>query len=93
MEKKKRPVFIDIDGCLTTGKNNSIPWQYVKKLQNVFRKYQKYYEYIIVTARPAPYAEAVIQFLGIMDVKRHRHAICESGTVLHLFGSDKFFVS
>lgn len=93
MSKVKKPIFIDIDGCLTTGKNNSIPWQYVKELQTAFKKYQDSYDYIIVTARPAPYAEAVVQYLGIMDTKNHKYAICESGTVVHLFGSDKFFSS
>lgn len=93
MAKKKKLVFIDIDGCLTTGKNNPIPWQYIKALQGAFKKFQRYYEYVIVTARPAPYAEAVIQFLGLMDIKKQKHAICESGTVFHLFGSDTFFVA
>lgn len=93
LPKNRRPIFIDIDGCLTTGKNNSIPWRYVKELQTAFKKYQSYYEYIIVSARPASYAEAVFQFLGLMDTKKHKYAICESGTVLHLFGSDKFFTS
>lgn len=93
MTKKKQPIFIDIDGCITTGKNRSIPWRYVKALQDALKKYQYFYEYIIVTARPAPYAEAVIQFLGLMDTENHKHAICESGAVFHLFGSDTFSTS
>lgn len=93
MTKKKKLIFIDIDGCLTTGKNNPIPWQYVKSLQDAFKKFQPKFQYIIVTARPAPYAEAVIQFLGLMNTKNHQHAICESGTVYHLFGSNTFSVA
>jgi HAD superfamily hydrolase (TIGR01484 family) len=90
---KKHAVFIDIDGCLTPGKNQSIPWQEVKALQEAFKKYEDYFEYIIVTARPATYAEAVVQFLGLMDTEKHKHAICESGGVCHLFGSDTYTVS
>lgn len=93
MTKKKKLIFIDIDGCLTTGKNNPIPWKYVKSLQEAFDKFQSIFQYIIVTARPAPYAEAVIQFLGLMDTENHKYAICESGTVCHLFGSNTFFVA
>lgn len=93
MTKKKKLVFLDIDGCLTTGKNNPIPWQYVKALQSALKRFRHYFEYVIVTARPAPYAESVIQFLGLMDIKNHKHAICESGTVFHLFGSDTFSVA
>lgn len=93
MFTKKQLIFLDIDGCLTTGKNNPIPWRYIKALQNSLKKYQNFYEYVIVTARPAPYAEATSQFLGLMDTKNNKYAICESGTVLHLFGSDTFFVA
>lgn len=90
---KKQAVFLDIDGCLTTGKNNPIPWEHVKSLQQTFKEYGDFYEYIIVTARPASYAEAVVQFLGLMDTKKHKHAVCESGGVSHLFGSDTYVVS
>jgi HAD superfamily hydrolase (TIGR01484 family) len=90
---KKQAVFIDIDGCLTPGKNQAIPWEDVKALQAAFKKYDNFFEYIIVTARPATYAEAVVQFLGLMDTKKHKHAICESGGVCHLFGSDTYTVS
>lgn len=90
---KQKPIFIDIDGCLTPGKNQPIPWQQVKALQEALKKYESFYEYIIVTARPATYAEAVLQFVGLMDTKIHKHAVCESGGVFHLFGSDTYIVS
>lgn len=93
MKTKKQPIFIDIDGCLTPGKNAKVPWQHIKALQEAFKKYGDFYEYIIVTARPAPYAEAVIQFMSLMDVKSHKYAICESGGVAHLFGSDTYTIS
>lgn len=90
---KKQPIFIDIDGCITPGKNKKVPWEHIKALQEAFKKYDHFYEYIIVTARPSAYAEAVIQFLSLMDTKKHKYAICESGGVAHLFGSDTFTIS
>lgn len=89
----KQPIFIDIDGCLTPGKNKKVPWQHVKALQEAFQEYDHFYEYIIVTARPAPYAECVIQFMSLMDTLEHKYAICESGGVAHLFGSDTYAIS
>ena len=89
----KKSVFIDIDGCITPGKNISVPWEHIKVLQKTLKENHTYYEYIIVTARPASYAEAVVQFLGLMDKNTHKYAICESGAVCHLFGSDTYSIS
>ncbi len=93
MKSGKQPIFIDIDGCLTPGKNSKVPWEHIKALQEAFKKYDDFYEYIIITARPAPYAEAVMQFFALMDTEKHKHAICESGGVTHLYGSDTYAIS
>jgi len=92
-KNQSQPIFIDIDGCLTPGKNQPIPWNQTKILQENLKKFDPFFEYIIITARPATYAEAVVQFLGLMDNQKHKYAICESGGVAHLFGSDTYTVS
>lgn len=89
----KKLVFIDIDGCLTTGKNKSMPWQYVKALQSALKNYRRSFQFVIITARPGPYAEAVVQFFGLIDGENFQHAICESGAVHHVFGTDIFSVA
>ena len=90
---KQRYVFIDIDGCITPGKNKSIPAKDIVDLQIALENMSDYFDYVIVTARPAAYAEAIVQTLGLMDEEKHKHAVCESGCVAHLFGSDTYVVS
>lgn len=90
---KQRFVFIDIDGCITPGKNKNIPAKDISDLGQALLNMSDYYDYVIVTARPAAYAEAIIQMLGLMDKVNHKHAICESGCVVHKFGSDAYSVS
>lgn len=90
---KQRFVFIDIDGCITPGKNKSIPTKDITDMHFALSSMSDYYDYVIVTARPAAYAEAIAQMLGLMDESAHKHAVCESGCVAHLFGSDTYVVS
>ncbi|PIU24620.1 hypothetical protein COT12_00080 [Candidatus Berkelbacteria bacterium CG08_land_8_20_14_0_20_39_8] len=90
MNNQRSAAFLDIDGCLTPGKNRMVHRHNLWMIQETLESLSPNFEYIIVTARPAPYAEAVMQFLGLFSEDSFRHAICESGGVTHLFGSNDY---
>lgn len=67
--------LIDIDGCLTEGKNKNINLKYFSRLLKTLSTVDRY---SLCTGRSAVYVESIAQFLSLND-----WCICENGAYLY----------
>lgn len=77
-----RYVFVDIDGCITPGKNRPFNLTAMDALREEMAK--SVYRPVLCTGRSASYVEAIAQMLGLTG-----WAICENGGYLYHVREDR----
>ncbi len=80
-------IFLDIDGCLTPGKYKELDLKALEELKNIICAIDA--KISICTGRSQPYAELMLQILGLYD-KKATH-IYEHGCCLNDIGPNKDF--
>lgn len=84
-QKAPNYFLLDIDGCITDGKNQVINLQTMSQLQELIQIGNTIgIQTALCTGRSAVYVEAIAQMLGIKD-----WCICENGAYLYHSGTDE----
>lgn len=78
--------LIDIDGCITDGKNKNVDLKVLSELDKLFRINEV--DYSFCTGRSATYVEALSQFLSFDG-----WSICENGSYIYNSKSDEVIIN